>query len=312
MDGAACRARVRFQAGRGRTPTLVLGGFVPGAVEQVFLLRRHLQQAGDLYYFTYSTEGFSIDLICAQLDDLVSELGAKGRPPVVFGVSFGAGVVIEWLRRARQAGQEPQLAGLVLVSPVACVADVIAPGATKPSTLVGRALKPYLDDAAPPTQAAVEKSRAIFRRMFEAGAQNKAALRMLMSADEVMRLRDGVMSTIDGVTPEGAVERVQALREMTPLTAMFSQALLPLTTAPTLVLFAEREDAVLDENSPTRFALERAHGAYFDNSRVVCVRSRTSESPVQHASLIFHAFDFLPYVEAFYRRIRGPKLPLAA
>jgi pimeloyl-ACP methyl ester carboxylesterase len=307
------RADVRCEAGAGAVPTIVLGGLVPDATEQVFLLRRFLLKSGSVYYINYPRASFSLDLLCAQLTDLVAELSAIGQAPVIFGVSFGAGVVLEWLRRTRAAGAEPFLGGIVLVSPVTCVADLIAPDVPKPTTLLGRALQPLLDPKRPAAEATVEKARTIFLRMFEAGAQNKAALRQLMTAVETERLREAVMSTIRSVTGPGAHGRVQALASMRSPIEYFSPALLPLSTAPTLVLFAEREDAVLDERAPGRFTFERAHRAYFPQSSVQRVVAGKGQPAVQHASLIFHAFDFLSHLRSFYRcvRRRGP-LALAA
>jgi len=304
-------ATVLREAGRGRTPTIVLGGFVPDSTEQVFLLRRFFLRFGDLYYLNYPRHGFSLDLICAQLDDLVEELTAAGRPPVIFSVSFGGGVLLEWLRRAKAAGRSAPLAGAVLVSPVACVDDIVDPARPKPATLLGRALKPYLGAAGAIREEAVEKSRTIFTRMFEAGAQNKATLRMLMTRAELARLYEGVMGTIRGITADGARERVQALRQMLAPTAYFSQALLPLTEAPALVLYAEKEDAVLDPGSPTRFGLETAGRAYFPQHRMQTV-STPFGTPVQHASLIFHVFDFLPPITAFYQRLKPGRANAAA
>lgn len=300
------------EAGRGRVPSIVLGGFVPDSAEQVFLLRRLFLSAGDLYALVYPRDGFSLDLVCAELDDLVEELTAAGQPPVLFGVSFGAGLVLEWLRRRRRADEPPALAGVVLVSPVACVADIIAAGAARPATLLGRALRPFLDGAEPVPEAVVERSRTVFTRMFEAGAQNKVALRRLMTGPELERLRAGVMGTIRGVTPRGARERVQALVAMQAPTEYFTPALLPLTAAPALVLFAEREEAVLDPRAPTTFAFRHAHRAFFPRGLVQEVAARRGEAPVQHASLIFHVFEFLPPLQAFYARVRASVLPLAA
>ncbi len=306
-----CLATVQRERGAGSVPTIVLGGFVPDSAEQVFLLRRTLLRSGDVYCVSYPRTGFSLDLLCAQLTDLVAELGARGQAPVLLGVSFGGGLVVEWLRRVRLAGKEPLLAGVVLVSPVACTGDIIAPGAAKPATLLGRALRPFLD-ASGVSDASVEKARAVFTRMFEAGAQNKVALSLLMSRGEVQRLRAAVLDTIRGITAAGAQERVGALREMRPPTDYFSAALLPLTTAPALVLFAENEEAVLDPASPTRFAFERAPRAYFPEGRVQVVHGRSNAAPVQHASLIFHVFEFLPPLQSFYQRVRLRALPLAA
>src|SRR6185436_14842903 len=90
----------------GATPTMVLGGFVPDSTEQVYLLRGFLLRHGSVYYFNYPRGGFSPELICAQLDDLVEELSLiHGQRPVVFAVSFGVGLVLEWLRRTRAASR---------------------------------------------------------------------------------------------------------------------------------------------------------------------------------------------------------------
>ena len=305
------RATILRERGRGRTPTIVLGGFVPESTEQVVLFRRFFLRSGDVYYFNYSRVGFSLELACAQLDDLVSELADQGEMPVVFGVSFGGGLTIDWLRRARIAGRVLRLAGVVLVSPVACVEDLLPLGAAKPATLIGRAVKPYLDGSVA-SEAAIEKSRTIFARMFEAGAQNKSLLHTLMTRTELTRLRSAVMETIRGITHNGARERVQALATMTAPTAYFSQQSLPLTEAPTLILFAEREESVLDANSPTRFVLEAARRAYFPDGCTKRVTARPGGAPVQHASLVFHAFDFLPHLDTFYGKLRQGKLRSAA
>lgn len=309
FDGGAT---ILCERGVGRMPTIVLGGFVPDATEQVFLLRRFLLKYGDVFYAQYPRDAFSLDLLCAQLSDLVEELSAEGRPPVVLGVSFGAGVLIEWFRRARLAHEEPAVAGVVLVSPITCAADLLEPGASKPATLLGRSLKPYLDSSRPPTDATVERSRLVFLRMFEAGAQNKFALRMLMSTEESEQLRHAVMATIRGITSDGAQQRVQALAAMIPPIDYFYPAVLPLSRAPALILFAEREEAVLTPLAPVRLALERAAQAYFPDGTVRRVSARAGTAPVQHASLIFHVFEFLPPLRAFYQRVRRDALALAA
>jgi pimeloyl-ACP methyl ester carboxylesterase len=77
-------------------------------------LRRFLLKSGDVYYVNYGREDFSLDAVCAQLDALVAQLAARGESPVIFGVSFGGGLILEWLRRARVAARHPVLAGVVL------------------------------------------------------------------------------------------------------------------------------------------------------------------------------------------------------
>lgn len=307
------RANILHEQRKGPVPTIVLGGFVPDATEQVFLLRGFLLRNGSVYYVNYPRQGFSTDLLFAQLDDLVEELTLlHGTPPVIFSVSFGAGLVLEWLKRARRAGRTIELRGLIIVSPVACVEDLITPGEAKPATLLGRAIKPYLDPAGPARgDSHLEKARAIFTRMFEAGAQNKAALATLMTAGELRHLHGAVIGAIKSIDATGARERIHSLATFEAPSSYFCQTLLPLSTAPTLVLFAEKEEAIITPGSPTRFTLESAHRAYFPRSACRTVVNHRG-SPVQHASLIFHCFNFLPPISAFYRGLKTGKLRRAA
>jgi hypothetical protein len=295
----------------GGLPTIVLGGFVPDSTEQVLMLRGFFLRKGSVYYFNYPRGGFSLELLCAQLDDLVSELGFRhGQRPVIFSASFGGGVVLEWLRRVRAEGRTPGVAGLVFVSPVACVGDILGKADARPSTLLGRALKPCLDAGGRRDAEVMEKSRAIFSRMFEAGAQNKASLRALMSGSELLRLREAVLGAIRSIDVEGAYERVQALRDMHGLPDRGDGNARPLCASPTLVLYAEREGAVIAEGSPTREGFQSAGRGLFPDCECRVVSG--GETPVQHASLIFHVFQFLPPIAAFYRRVKTRGLPLAA
>jgi hypothetical protein len=133
-----------------------------------------------------------------------------------------------------------------------------------------------------------------------------------MTLPELTRLRDAVIGAIRGITPDGARERVRAMAEMPAPISYFTPALLPLAEVPTLVLFAEREEDVLDPGSPTRFALETALPAYFPRGRVHQVTAAAGSAPVQHASLIFHVFEFLPYLGGFYAKLRQARLKSAA
>lgn len=305
--GPEALAVIRRERRGGARPTIVLGGFVPDAGEQVYLLRGYFSRRGSVYYVNYPAGAFSPALFAAQLDDLVAEIAQReGAPPVLFAVSFGAGVALDWLRRARLAGRTPSaLAGLVLVSPVCSAEDIVAPGETKPSTLLGRALKPLLEQSpdAPPDEAAIGRARAIFARMFEAGAQNKSALATLLTKGELVELRAGVMSTIERITAAGAMARVGAMREMASPASYLTPELLPLHDAPTLVLYAEKEGAVLHDNAPGRRALEGACPAFFPRGSCRVV-SNPDGAPVQHASLIFHVGNFLPIIEGFYKTLK--------
>ena len=293
----------------GDRPTIVLGGFVPDSTEQVFLLRGMLLRHGSVYYLNYPRRGFSIAMLCAQIDDLVEELRLRGQRPVLLSVSFGSAVVIEWLRRARAQRRDIAVSGAVLISPVACYEDVVDPSSARPTTLLGRALRPFAEAGAGADPSVIERARSIFLKMFESGANNRAALAGLLSPAELRRLRAAVSAAIRGIDATGAFERVGALRGLDPPASWVTQGP-PLCPAPALILYAEREGSVLSANSPTRRLLESDRGGLFPASECRVVRG--GGTPVQHASLIFHHYQFLPHVDAFYRRSKPGKFVLAA
>lgn len=297
-------ATILHEQRKGPTPTIVLGGFVPDATEQVFLMRGFLLKHGSIYYINYSRQGFSSDLLFAQLDDLVEELSRlHGQRPVIFSVSFGAGLIMEWLKRACCADRCSDLTGLILISPVACVHDLLVPGEDKPSTLLGRAMKPFMESQARDNAYIVEKSRAVFTKMFELGAQNQAALLTLMTRAELTYLHSTIIGTIRAIDATGASERVQALKQFEDPSSYLRQSKLPLSSTPTLILYAEKESSVITDQSPTRFALESARRAYFPNSQLKVITNHRG-SPVQHASLIFHCFNFRSAISQYYRHLK--------
>jgi len=302
------RLDIRVEARPGPLPTVVVGGFVPDATEAFYLLRGPLLRQGSVYYCNYPRRGFDLDAALAQIENLVEELAERqGRPPVVIAVSFGAGLVLELLRRRAAAGRPLSPAGVALVSPVTCVEDLLDPAAPKATTLLGRVIQPYLAAEGPPAETLVEKSRTVFLRMFEAGAQNRAALRFLLTRAETARLRAGVLAGIRAIDAAGAAARIGALRALpTPVAPQ------PLFAGPALVLYAEKEDAVLRADAPGRRALRDRTAAWLPQGTCAEVR-HTAANPVQHASLIFHGHCFGPPLLAFYRRVRaGLAAPHAA
>ena len=192
-------------------------------------------------------------------------------------------------------------------SPVACLGDIVDPTLPRQATLLGRALAPFC--SATTDANAVERARTIFMKMFEAGANNRAALAGLLSPSELQHLRGAIASALRGIDHAGACERVGALREIAhPDT--WAAAASPICRDPTLILYAENEDSVMAAASPTRRVLG-SHGlALFPVSRIDTVRGGVT--PVQHASLIFHFYQFLPHFSGFYRKLRSSKLVLAA
>jgi hypothetical protein len=288
-----------------------LAGFVPDSTEQVFLLRRMLFRSGSVYYLNYSRRGFSLDLFCAQLDDLVEELTVlHGQRPVIFTVSFGGGLLVEWLRRSRAGHRRTDIAGAILVSPVTCLGDVLDPAESKPTTLTARALKPYFGPPETLNNSVVERSQSIFSKMFKSGSQNREALLKLMKADEIELFLERVITSIKGLDYAGASERVRALGELVEPVDWSSPDQAMLSKAPTLILYAENEGTVLTRNSPTRAAF------YGDLERLFpqgeCRIVTGGASPVQHASLIFHHHQFLPHVAGFYKKLRTRLVSVAA
>ena len=283
----------------GPCPTIIVGGFVPDSTDAFYLMRGGLTAHGSVYYLNYPSRGFSTELFLAQLEDLIEEIArTRGHRPALIGVSFGAGLVLELLRQAAANGRELPLAGLILVSPVACAADLLDPDELKPSTLLGRVIKPYLSVPARSDDSVVEKARSVFLKMFESGANNRDALRFVLTRLESLRLRDSVLGTINAINATGAGERVRALAAMPAMrepTVFFS--------GPTLVLYAEKETSVLVRTSPTWREFRQRSSAWFPRGRCVTV-TNTSDNPVQHASLIFHSHNFQPHFTAFYRRLR--------
>lgn len=297
--GPQQRAEIRVEERSGPLPTIVVGGFVPDATEAFYLLRGGLLRHGSVFYLNYPRRGFSTDLFLAQLEDLIEEIAVhRGQRPALIAVSFGAGLVLELLRRAALRGAELPLAGLTLVSPVACVADLIDLSAPKPTTLLGRVILPYLRGNAGPDGATVEKSRSVFLRMFESGAQNQNAFRFLLTRAETRRLRDAVVGSINAIDAAGAFERVQALNQLPA-----PDAPRVLFRGPSLVLYAEKESAVLQEHGPTWRELSQRTTAWLPQGRCVVV-TNSEDNPVQHASLIFHSRNFEPHLAQLYRRIR--------
>ena len=301
------RASLLCEIRPGDHPTIVLGGFVPDATEQVCLLRAMLLRHGSLYYVNYPPGGFSLDLLCAQIDDLVDELcRMRGQCPVILSISFGAGLLIEWLRRSPRNGAK--IAGAVLVSPVACFEDIVDPSVPRPTTLVGRALKPFADEGR--RAAVIGRARVLFTRIFEAGARNPSALAALLTAPELSVIRARVIASLGAIDAAGAFERVDALRTLRHPDAWRSRERPVLTHAPTLAVYAEKENSVIAASSPTRRILgDGAQGLFPKLTHRIASGGPT---PVQHASLIFHHYQFYPLIAAFYRELKPRKFMMAA
>ncbi|MGC4072010.1 MAG: hypothetical protein QM760_05745 [Nibricoccus sp.] len=61
VAGPHQKAEILHEVRNGPTPTIVLGGFVPDATEQVFLMRGFLLKHGSVFYFNYPRQWVFLD-----------------------------------------------------------------------------------------------------------------------------------------------------------------------------------------------------------------------------------------------------------
>lgn len=294
----------------GSTPSILVPGFVPDGNEAFFLLRKKFLKYGSVYYLNYPTRKFDRELMFHQLYDLIAEInhrkiknaGKKGAPYLV-GTSFGCTMILSFVRwlKAKGLWNDLDIRGVILISPVLCLNDVVDPDAARQSTLVGRAISHlYEVDEHDPVavEKAMKKARNIFVKMFTSGRD------MLNFASKdlipVFAIEDHVLSIFDndiGIE-SGFFRRYLDLKHEKPLEETF------LTDVPTLVLFAEGEKDVLAQNSPTLTTfsdIERLQ-KIFPNGAVEFVYSKDSGRKVTHSDLIFQAERFVEHLEPWLDR----------
>jgi pimeloyl-ACP methyl ester carboxylesterase len=300
------RCQIFREKGVGNVPTIVLGGFVPDATETVEFQRQLLRQHGSIYYVNYSRNGFSHEMFAAQLKDLIEHLVRKGQKPLIMGVSFGCGLLSNFLKHAEEWIHEG-IRGIVLVSPVITTDDLIRPIEQKRCGV--RILESNLKKiiAADPADESdiskhVERSRRCFQALFNAGAENR-----LLSARH-LSIRKKIFDVIELTTARGGFERVIALKDFNfpvPANTLFS--------GPVLVLLAENESDILVPSSPTLKLFSEAplYNRIFPSCRVKAVRSHIAGDGVAHASLIFHHEAYNALLDGWYDKLLYPRFQLA-
>ncbi len=304
-DSYRTRCQIFREKGAGQAPTIVLGGFVPDATETVEFQRKLLRKHGSVYFVNYSRNGFCLDMFNAQLSDLIEHLARKGQKPLIMAVSFGCGLLSNYLQ---QAGQDLQgsIRGLVLASPVITTDDLIRPAAQKREGV--RILESNLKKivAADPANEAdiarqIERSRRCFQALFNAGAGNRT-LRVRHLA-----IRKKIFDVIEYTTARGGFERVTALRHLS-----FPSLSRQLFTAPVLVLLAENEADILVPHSPTLklFSAASLYRRVFPFCLVTTVTSGNDDG-VAHASLIFHHEAYNTLLAGWYDQTLSPRLQAA-
>lgn len=306
QDSHRTRCEIFREKGAGNVPTIVLGGFVPDATETVEFQRRMLRQHGSIYYMNYSRNRFCRKMFAAQLIDLIESLMLKGQKPLIMGVSFGCGLLADFLKNADEQVHE-NVRGLILVSPVITTDDLIRPAEQKRDGL--RILESNLKKivvADPDNEADIskhiERSRRCFQSLFNSGAENRTL------SVRHLAIRKKINDVIEYTSARGGFERVVALRDFRfPL---FSRTLF---SGPVLTLLAENESDILVPSSPTLklFSEPSLYTRVFPSCLVKTVKSNIAGDGVAHASLIFHHEAYNTLLESWYDKLLYPRLKLA-
>lgn len=305
-DSLRTRCQIFREKGAGNVPTIVLGGFVPDATETVEFQRKLLRQRGSIYYVNYARNGFCQEMFAAQLTDLIEYLAGKGQKPLIMGVSFGCGLLADFLRHADERVHE-SIRGLILVSPVITTDDLIRPADQKRDgvrILESNLKKIVAADSADEADISkqVERSRRCFKALFNAGAGNRTL------SVRHLAIRKKINDVIERTTARGGFERVVALRDFR--FPFFSRTLFP---GPVLALLAENESDILVPSSPTLklFSEPSLYTRVFPSCLVKTVKSRIADDGVAHASLIFHHEAYNELLDNWCDKLLYPQLRMA-
>jgi len=296
------RAQIFKEKGTGNVPTIVIGGFVPDATEQVEFQRPLLREHGSVYYLNYPRHGFSTEMFFAQLADLIEYLNYKDQRPVLFGVSFGCGLLTTFLRECRDASLL-RIRGVLMVSPVLCTEDLIRPEGEKAGgvRMLESNLKRILASATQGegVERQIDRARRCFQALFEGGATNREL------SGRHLSIRKKIMHVIETTPAIGGYQRVLALKN-------FARPDLnpPIFAGPALLLLAEAEGNLLVPGSPTLTVLNDAkkRKLLFPRGTVRVVTSNSHNDAVAHASLIFHHHCYNPLIASWYDSLRAPTL----
>lgn len=302
----ASRCQLYREKGAGGIPTIVVGGFVPDATETVEFQRNLLRRHGSIYYLNYPRGAFCRRMFAAQMSDLIDDLCRKGQKPLIMGISFGCGLLVDYLAAAPESIHE-SVRGLVLISPVICTDDLVRTARARGEgvRILENNLKKIL--AADPNneqelQKTIERARRCFQALFNAGAENRTL------GVRHLSIRKKINDVIERTSARGGFERVRALLDFSFPDS--SQTVFP---GPTLVLLAEDELDILVTSSPTLELFGEAHRyeRLFPRCRVKTVRSDNPQDPVAHASLIFHCSSYNVLIENWYDKTLYPRLQMA-
>ena len=299
----AVRNQIFKEKGAGSIPTIVLGGFVPDATEAVEFQRPLFKNYGSIYYINYARNGFSREMLFAQLADLIEDINVRGKRPVLFAVSFGCGLLNQFLG-SEACNPGLKINGIVMASPVLCTEDLVrqerekGEGVRMLESNLKRILKSDADNAED-LDRQIERARRCFQALFEAGAANRPLNRRHLS------IRKRIMAAVTNTPAIGGYQRVLALKDCAP-----PDANRRVFAGPALVLLAEREEDILVTTSPTLSALKDhdKRVALFPRGKVKTVYASATGDTVAHASLIFHQQCYNPLIETWYDKLLAPRL----
>jgi hypothetical protein len=302
----ACRAQIFKEKGSGSIPTVVVGGFVPDATEQVEFQRSLFREYGSIYYLNYPRHGFSSEMFFAQLADLIEDLNSRDQRPVLFGISFGCGLIASFLQESADA-TTLRIRGVIMASPVLCTEDLIRPdhdrvgGVRMLESNLRRILKAG-PDGGEVLGRQIERARRCFQALFETGAQNREL------SGRHLSIKKKIMQVIETTPAVGGYQRVLALKQFAR-----PDGTRPIFTGPALTLLAEDEENLLVPSSPTLALLRNPDRkkALFPRGLLWEVISRTPGDAVAHASLIFHHHCYNPLIKIWYDKLQSPRLVAA-
>ncbi|HEX3135301.1 MAG TPA: alpha/beta hydrolase [Planctomycetota bacterium] len=299
----------RTHPGRGPFQFICVPGLVPDGPETFLRQLPLLRRFGAVTVMTYPYDHFDLDQVLTALRLTIEQVRAEGRLPVLMGVSVGAGICLELLRRARSAEQTIDLAAFILISPFTCTSDLAPLLARLVSSIEQESDR---GDQGQPGQV-LERGRALFRSLASRSVAAKpvqsgwrAFFAMLtpqgFAERGEARIRARIEATLEAIPAQGGLARVLALRQMSGLDTD-ARATKPLTQAPTLILWGSKERHTLTMDGPGTRVLSRPDLAsrHFPNLEVQWIYTNEGEE-VPHASLLKHAAPFNRHLRHFMRR----------
>ncbi|MBK8801267.1 MAG: hypothetical protein IPN71_04275 [Fibrobacteres bacterium] len=297
--------RLEHARGTGAFHFLLVPGLVPDGPETFLRQKGMFLSKGDVSTANWPDETFSLDEAIRGIESFVDRALVARRKPVIVGVSVGGGIVLEYLRRKREEGASPALAGLVLVSPLVCSGDI--------SPLLRRLWEPIVSDTGDPVRA-LEKGRSFFRQLASKSIGQKPTpkgwkgLFSAITPSGIAELIDApirkrIEQTLERIPPQGAIERCKALQQLPGLEAG-ERVKDGLIQAPTLLLWGSKERHTLDMNGPGTGALCRPDLAerHFPSAEIHWIYTKKGE-PVPHASLLKHHKAFARPLKRFLKRL---------